>query len=58
MIPFAHAGHWLPQLLYLAPVVALAVAFGLGRLEERRGANADTPAPAPVSETTNRRDGA
>jgi cytochrome c oxidase assembly factor CtaG len=32
----AHAGHWLPQLLYLAPLVVLVVAIGLGRLRERR----------------------
>jgi hypothetical protein len=32
----AHAGHWLPQLLYLAPLVVLVVAIGLGRLRDRR----------------------
>jgi hypothetical protein len=36
VIVFAHAGHWLPQLLYLAPVVVLAGAVGLGKLRERR----------------------
>ena len=36
MIVFAHAGHWLPQLLYLAPVVVMLVAVGLGKLRERR----------------------
>ena len=34
----AHAGHWLPQLLYLAPLIVLVVAIGLGRLRERREA--------------------
>jgi hypothetical protein len=36
MIVFAHAGHWLPQLLYLAPVVVMLGAVGLGKLRERR----------------------
>jgi cytochrome c oxidase assembly factor CtaG len=33
---FAHAGHWLPQLLYLAPLVVLVVAIVIGRVRERR----------------------
>jgi hypothetical protein len=33
---FAHAGHWLPELLYLAPVAVLAGAVGWGKLRERR----------------------
>ena len=36
MIVFAHAGHWLPQLLYLAPVAVMLGAVGLGKLRERR----------------------
>jgi uncharacterized membrane protein YtjA (UPF0391 family) len=32
----AHAGHWLPQLLYLAPLVVLVVAIVIGRVRERR----------------------
>jgi uncharacterized membrane protein YtjA (UPF0391 family) len=32
----AHAGHWLPQLLYLAPLVVLVVAIVVGRMRERR----------------------
>jgi hypothetical protein len=36
MIIFAHAGHWLPQLLYLAPVVVMLGAVGLGKLRARR----------------------
>jgi cytochrome c oxidase assembly factor CtaG len=34
--PFAHAGHWLPQLLYLAPLVVLIGFVLAGRLRERR----------------------
>ncbi len=36
MIVFAHAGHWLPQLLYLAPVLVMLGAVGWGKLRERR----------------------
>jgi hypothetical protein len=30
----AHAGHWLPQLLYLAPVIVLGGAVLLGKWRE------------------------
>lgn len=47
MIVVAHAGHWLPQLLYLAPVVVLVGAILVGRMRERRearhGAERDEP---------------
>jgi cobalamin synthase len=36
VIVFAHAGHWLPQLLYLLPVVVLVGAILVGRWRERR----------------------
>jgi hypothetical protein len=36
MIVIAHAGHWLPQLLYLGPLVVLVVAIFIGRMRERR----------------------
>lgn len=36
MTLFAHAGHWLPQLLYLLPVLVLVGAVALGKLRERR----------------------
>jgi len=36
MAPLAHAGHWLVDLIYLAPLLALAVALGVGKLRERR----------------------
>jgi cytochrome c oxidase assembly factor CtaG len=35
----AHAGHWLPQLLYLAPLIVLVVAIVIGRMRERREGN-------------------
>jgi hypothetical protein len=36
VIEVAHAGHWLPQLLYLAPVLVMLGAVGLGKMRERR----------------------
>ena len=36
MIVLAHAGHWLVQLLYLAPVVVVVAAAAIGRYRERR----------------------
>ncbi|MEA2280934.1 MAG: hypothetical protein QOK21_1541 [Solirubrobacteraceae bacterium] len=38
MIVLAHAGHWLPQLLYLAPVLVLVGAILISRMRERREA--------------------
>jgi cytochrome c oxidase assembly factor CtaG len=35
-VVIAHAGHWLPQLLYLAPLIVLVVAIVVGRVRERR----------------------
>ena len=37
----AHAGHWLPQLLYFVLVAVMAGAVGWGKLKERR--NKRTP---------------
>jgi hypothetical protein len=34
---FAHAGHWLPQLLYLAPVVAMVGALLWARFRGSSG---------------------
>jgi cytochrome c oxidase assembly factor CtaG len=36
IVVLAHAGHWLPQLLYLAPLIVLVVAILVGRVRERR----------------------
>jgi len=36
VIVIAHAGHWLPQLLYLGPLVVLVAAILIGRMRERR----------------------
>lgn len=50
-VVLAHAGHWLPQLLYLAPVAVVVVALVVGRVRERRngrdtGARRDAEPPA------------
>ena len=39
--PFAHAGHWLVQLAYLAPLLVLVVLLAVGRVRERRARRHD-----------------
>jgi hypothetical protein len=34
--PLAHAGHWLAQVAYLAPLLALVAILVAGKLRERR----------------------
>ena len=34
--PLAHAGHWLVQIAYLAPLVGLIAILVVGKLRERR----------------------
>ena len=34
--PLAHAGHWLVQIAYLAPLVVLVAMLALGKLRARR----------------------
>jgi hypothetical protein len=43
IVPFAHAGHWLAGLLYLAPVLLLAAGIGWQRLNDRRHAAERAP---------------
>ena len=38
MILFAHAGHWLPQLIYLVPLLVLLGVIAAGRRKDRREA--------------------
>jgi hypothetical protein len=38
VIVLAHAGHWLPQLLYLTPLAVVIVAIVVGRARDRREA--------------------
>jgi hypothetical protein len=48
MLVLAHAGHWLANVLYAAPLVALAVAMGVGWLRDR-GRDRDEPAAVGTS---------
>jgi hypothetical protein len=34
---FAHVGHWLLDLLYVAPLLVMVGVLAVGRLRERRG---------------------
>lgn len=34
--PFTHAGHWLANLAYLAPLLLLVGVIGWGKLKDRR----------------------
>ena len=36
MIVFAHAGHWLVQLIYLVPLIVLVAVIMTGRIRDRR----------------------
>jgi hypothetical protein len=36
MAVLAHAGHWLPQLMYLMPVLIMLVAAGAARIRDRQ----------------------
>jgi hypothetical protein len=57
--PFAHAGHWLAQLAYLAPLIILVAMLVIGRVRERReqrdGEGAVTP-PGPRDGADTQRD--
>jgi hypothetical protein len=47
MLVLAHAGHWLANVLYVVPLVGVAVAMLVGRLRERRRErDGDGPKPA------------
>jgi hypothetical protein len=36
MLVFAHAGHWLVQLIYLVPLAVLVTVILIGRARDRR----------------------
>jgi len=38
--PFAHAGHWLVNVAYLAPLIFLIAIIGWGKLKDRRNQRA------------------
>ena len=39
--PFAHAGHWLVNAAYVAPLLILVVVIGWGKLQDRRADRGD-----------------
>jgi hypothetical protein len=41
--PLAHAGHWLAQVAYLAPLIVLVAMLVAGKLRERRERRDDRP---------------
>jgi hypothetical protein len=41
MVVFAHAGHWLVSLAYLAPLVFLVGVIVVGKIRDRRGESDD-----------------
>ena len=46
MLVFAHAGHWLAQVLYVAPLLVFVVILVRVKLQERREGRVDGPADA------------
>ena len=42
MLVFAHAGHWLVQLIYLVPLAVLVGVILAGRIRDRREARQGT----------------
>ena len=40
---FAHAGHWLVSLAYIAPLIFLVGAIVVGKLRDRRAGSDDPP---------------
>jgi hypothetical protein len=45
MILFAHAGHWLVQLIYLVPLAVLVGVIVAGRIRDRREERAGSGPP-------------
>ena len=43
MTPLAHAGHWLAQVAYLAPLVVLVLELITGKLRARRARRRECP---------------
>ena len=45
MLPFAHAGHWLVQLIYLVPLLVLVAVILAGRIRDKRERSASGDEP-------------
>ena len=48
-MPLAHAGHWLIQTLYVAPVVVIVLWISAKTVIDRRREEREGPAPAQAS---------
>jgi hypothetical protein len=45
MIVFAHAGHWLVSLAYIAPLIFLVGVILVGKVRDRRAGSGDPKPP-------------
>jgi hypothetical protein len=43
----AHAGHWLAELMYVVPVLAIVVWISVRAILDRRRGDSEPPAPPP-----------
>ena len=43
MTVFAHAGHWLVSLAYIAPLIFLVGVIVVGKIRDRRNGSGDPP---------------
>ena len=43
MTVFAHAGHWLVSLAYIAPLIFLVAVILVGKIRDRRRGSGDSP---------------
>lgn len=51
MTLFAHSGHWLVSVSYLAPLIFLVIVIGVGKVRDRRAGLINPPGHgAPPSE--------
>lgn len=41
LVPLAHPGHWLAELMYVMPVLAIVVWIGIKNLLDRRNGTAE-----------------
>lgn len=46
ILPLAHAGHWLVNVLYLVPLIVVFVALGVQALRDRRRGTGPRRPPA------------
>ena len=47
IVPIAHAGHWIANLLYLVQLLVVIAMLGVSSMRDRRAEAAEGGAPAP-----------